>query len=120
MASKEFAKSQIKRLSSTDFFPREPEAIAELVYAAMSAVSETACKATIDEFVRESTACPKPAEIRRVAYAKSEEERSLNPRPHCNVCGGTGFVSKVIKGYECAEECVCAARQKPVLVSRAG
>jgi hypothetical protein len=119
MISIKFAKEQISRLEQLDFFPTDNKAaIKDLINAAMTAETETACAMAIDAIVSEARECPKPADIRHLIVSQAPARPNLSKG--CPFCYGTGFktVKRTVKTnrYSFAEPCSC--RSKPVLVRR--
>lgn len=98
MVNKAYAAIQIRRFAGLDFFPHQlPEAIVELVVAAMSAETEGICKAACDSILFDALKCPKPAEIRLAIKSGFERRRDTEvprqPRPSlCPTCQSNGYI----------------------------
>lgn len=98
MVNKAYAAIQIRRFAGLDFFPHQlPEAIVELVVAAMSAETEGICKAACDSILFDAVKCPKPAEIRLAIKSEFERRRDTEvpwqPRPNlCPACQSNGYI----------------------------
>lgn len=88
---KAFAKSQLKRLTHLQGFPKHSEAIADYIAALEVAKTPDRIRSVVDAFVgdAESTQCPTAAMIRRMAYDKAEADTER--RRGCSLCDGTGF-----------------------------
>ena len=91
MIDKTTAARQLERLSGLDFFPREAPAKKELLLAMQDAVSEAVAAQVASDWLRESSACPKPSELRRAINAA--QESLLEQRRECQTCGGQGAVT---------------------------
>mgnify|MGYP001165934442 CR=1 FL=1 len=91
MIDKATAARQLERLTGLDFFPREAPAKKELLLAIQDAVNEAVAAQVISDWLRESSACPKPAELRRAVNAA--QESLLEQRRECQTCGGQGAVT---------------------------
>lgn len=128
MISTKFALEQIRRMAQLDFYPRGDDvAVLELVTAAAAtAKTEALLKSAVDEFVKYSAACPKPAELTRMIFQKGEAEYQTRPTV-CNQCGDSGFIT--VRGkysgpnqslrerygdqeFEAAAPCPCRSAQK--------
>jgi hypothetical protein len=123
LENREFAKSQIKRLTMLVGFPRDtPEAIADLTDALMTAPSEEYARDAITSFVEEAdseTRCPFPKDIRAaVLQLLREREGEILPDPLCPKCKGAGDVIVEKNGYTSSYRCSCHARRPPVDYSK--
>lgn len=100
---------QVERLSCLPRYPDLDAGRAELIRALKeSARSESHARRTIDALVR-GERCATPGEIRDTAWSLlTDNERNT---VGCDRCGGTGFISFVRNGYDCAAPCSC--RPKP-------
>lgn len=108
MITVEFAGKQIKRMAQMKGYPREEEALKELVKALQNCASEAQAKSVIAGYVEQATSetpCPWPGDIRRAIKSLQEESR---PDPLCQLCEG-GWVLCKRAGYSAAERCTCWA-----------
>ncbi len=99
------AAKHMERLSGLSFFPKEAPAKKELRLAIEIAITEAIAAAAISEWLSESAQCPTPAEIRRLINAK--QERLIEDRWHCELCGGVGWITVFRGGLSGARECEC-------------
>lgn len=82
------ATKQVQRLAGLDFFPRsDPAALKELRVAAEAAYTPEILTAVVDDWLASERECPKPADIRRMIWARQSPPE---PRKDCPDCGGTG------------------------------
>lgn len=121
MIDKPYAKQQVERLSQLDGFPHEKAAFDELVLAMRCASSAQAAKTLVDGWIATERMCPKPADLRKLAFAaEHSDEYELKPKTgRCERCGGTGWVghqrkTRALPGmaervYDCAAPCSCPA-----------
>jgi hypothetical protein len=118
MISKEFAKSQMERLSALKRFPFNAEAKRDLVKALMGAISEAHLALYIDNLVNYETECPPLSTIRTgLAEQGRQTQEALKA---CEVCGGSGFV--VVRGRSthdglevtAAKLCACRSFGQPI------
>lgn len=108
MISVDSASKQVKRLAQMKGFPREQEALKELVKALQMSASEEQSKAVISGFVEQATSetpCPFPGDIRNAVKAMQDE---IRPDPLCQKCED-GWVIRSRAGYSAAERCSCWA-----------
>ena len=107
MTDKDFAKKQLERLSQLDGYPHgHTEALRELLAALQVPETNQQCEKLVSDWVQNETGCPRPAEIRRLAYSITEPRGKA-----CELCGGVGFLSetRLIQGkrYDYAAPCKC-------------
>jgi hypothetical protein len=116
MISENIAKEQLKRMAQLDYFPdpkQEPQAARELLTALQqSSRSEQHCRRVVDEVMR-GTRCPKPAEIRQIAWSllSDEDQRARG----CPRCRGSGWISvtRIRDGVEIDASDFCSCRAAP-------
>lgn len=102
-------KAQVARLSQMIGFPREPEAIRELVLALQAASSIEQATEVISAFIdgaESDSRCPMPKAIREACRAL---QLAPQPDPLCQVCGGSGYRVVTRAGLSGAERCRCWA-----------
>jgi hypothetical protein len=113
---KELSKKQISRLSGLDQFPREREAILELVFALQNFATQQQAESFITDWLSTAHSCPKPADIRIAARdAKVNENLGWLEKKQCPHCYGSGYrmvirqqramPSMQVMDYEFAEKC---------------
>ncbi len=116
MITAEIAGKQVKRLAQMRGYPREQEALKELVKALQISASEDQARAIISGFIKSATSdtkCPMPAEIEAAISAVRTESR---PDPLCQICGGDGWRTITRRGYSGSDRCVCwAPRPEPAI-----
>ncbi len=108
MITVEIAGKQVKRMAQMKGYPREQEALKELVKALQISVSEDQAKALVSSFIEQATSesqCPLPGDIRKSVKAMQEESR---PDPLCQKCED-GWVIRTRAGYSGATRCTCWA-----------
>ena len=103
------ASEQIQRLSGLDFFPRERAALKELRLAAESAATVEILRSIIDDWIREYTVSPKPADLRRLITPHNQERASEARQRvrNCPECGGSGYLWVEVGLYTGAKPCAC-------------
>lgn len=102
--SREYAKAQLMRLAGKTGWPREIEAIRELVSALETHASdEKHAKSCVDSFSFYSDRCPSAADICSELFTTGPG--LLNRHAGCENCNGMGFIHVVIDGYSCAAPC---------------
>jgi hypothetical protein len=107
---REYAKSQLMRLAGKPGWPREIEAIRELVSSLeIHATDEKHAKSCVDSFSFYSDRCPTAADIASELFTTGPG--LLNRHAGCLACNGMGYVHVEIKGYSCAAP--CKARPEP-------
>jgi hypothetical protein len=92
---KKFALAQAARFAGLSGFPQEPEARGEIAMALVSFPTREDTMAFVGEWLAREIHCPKPADIRRLAFhlrelAEQEERR----KPICPDCGNVGYISE--------------------------
>ena len=103
MIDRETAKTLTRKLSVLPRFPREPEALGQLVDAIASADDPAHAERVVTNFAQRGSTCPLPYDVRRMLHETKSSTQSNN----CSACSGTGWVSEKRGGYECARECSC-------------
>lgn len=92
MIDKVTAARQLERLLGLNFTPQEKSQKGDLLAAMQVAVTEDIAKSVVDDWLAESTDCPKPAQLRRAINAR--QEGLMEQRRRCHFCGGTGFTTR--------------------------
>jgi hypothetical protein len=113
-SERELVKKQVLRLAVLNYFLREKEFVQEYIDTLADCCrSQEHVKAVVDRVLESVSDCPAPAEFRRIA--RDLAEKFTPARPHCDRCGGTGFVvvRKTIRGvdYEGMDFCSCRREQ---------
>lgn len=103
-------------MASLDWFPREAAPLNELVYALQASANEFIAAYVVEEWLREQTAAPKPAELRRMVWVENEkrDDELRRNKPKCPICKGVGMIlvtggfSKLDgRQYTGAKDCEC-------------
>lgn len=114
-----FYDEQIERMSGLPKFPLLPLAQKE-IRRALRGISETDggfIEVLITEVVDSHTVCPTPASLTALAGAKRHRAQSSIGKPGCDLCQGTGFVTKTrmvalsgLVPYEAEYAALCPCR----------
>lgn len=135
MIETKFATEQLERLSGLSFFPKpikgdtaSQAAFRELRLALECATSGAVAKRVVDNWIREATEAPKPADLRKMVYDENDrierEERAQYRPPtpiamRCQRCQDTGVVESTDGGVESvASACCCERSAKPDLIDK--
>jgi hypothetical protein len=122
LLSDETYDTEVARLSGLPKFPQVPTAQKEL-RRALRRISETDIDfihRLISDVIDQTEACPTPADLIRIAGDMRARVKTTVGNTHCEICGGSGFVTTVravkISGLapydaEFAEVCSCRGRK---------
>lgn len=104
MTEKPFAKEQVQRFAGLDKFPHgQREAVEELIYAVQSFDTQEQAKKYVNDWLARERECPKPADIRRTAWALEEQAEAerregwVDPTDLCRECepwGAYGWIMR--------------------------
>lgn len=84
------ARQQCGRLKCLNYFPAESTAIKELVSVIQEVCTDLDhARLVIDAIIESTSECPTPADIRRVAHQRRQDQ--VSARQRCELCHGTGF-----------------------------
>lgn len=112
MIDREYAKSQINRLGELPFPPSTAEGIAGLITTLQEkSRSRQHAKRIIDAILeapgtddRGLSRWPTSERITRLAWDLLEDREKQRA---CEHCGGAGWISMTVRGFDCAKRCPC-------------
>ncbi len=113
MCSEKFAKTQIRRLSQLDGFPRDTVAIDELIAALCKARSEEQATGIVSDIISTAVVgskCPYPADISRMIYDRRPQAEAAKAVVNCSECDDSGLSDSGGEWFFCS--CAAGARAR--------